>query len=79
MARGPKKTIEERIAAKQELIEALLTRIESEKRELEELFEEKRRKDLGAVSDMITDAGLSPEEAAEALQRYLEDRVVRAS
>ena len=79
MARGPKKTIEERIAAKQELIEALLTRIESEKRELEELFAEKRRKDLGAVSDMITDAGLSPEEAAEALQRYLEDRVVRAS
>jgi len=79
MARGPKKTVEERISAKQELIAALLTRIESEKKELEELYEEKRRRDLGTVSDMIADAGLSPEEAAEALQLYLERRVAQAS
>ena len=45
MARGQRKTIEEKISAKQELIQAMLIRIESEKRELEELFEEKRRKD----------------------------------
>lgn len=35
MARGQRKSIEEKIAAKEELIEALTTRLESEKRELE--------------------------------------------
>ena len=79
MARGPKKTVEEKIAAKQELIGALLVRIESEKKELEMLFEEKRQKDLGAVSEMIAEAGLSPQEAAEALQNYLEKRMASAS
>ena len=42
MARGQRKSIEEKIAAKEELIEALTTRLESEKRELEELCQEKR-------------------------------------
>ena len=37
MARGQRKTIEEKISAKQELIEALTTRMESEKRELNDL------------------------------------------
>ncbi len=79
MARGPKKSIEERITAKQELISALLTRIESEKKELEALYEEKRIKDLGTVNDLIEEAGLSPEEAAEALQQYLDSRMANAS
>ena len=64
MARGQRKTIEEKITAKQELIEALLTRVESEKRELEELYEEKKRKELEVVSDLIEETGLSPEEVA---------------
>ena len=34
MARGQRKTMEEKIAAKKELIEALMTRVESEKREI---------------------------------------------
>ena len=79
MARGPKKSIEERITAKQELISALLTRIESEKKELEALYEEKRIKDLGTVNDLIEEAGLSPEEAAEALQQYLDSRMANAA
>ncbi len=79
MARGPKKTVEERIAAKQELISALLTRIESEKKELEALYEEKRVKDLGTVNDLIVEAGLSAEEAREALQQYLDLRMANAS
>lgn len=72
MARGQRKTIEEKIAAKQELIEALATRVESEKRELEELYQEKRRKELEAVSDIIAESGLEPEKVAEILQQYLE-------
>lgn len=79
MARGPRKSIEEKITAKQELINSLLIRIESEKRELEALYEEKRLKDLEAVNELIEDAGLSPEEAAQALQQFIEGRVEAAS
>ena len=79
MARGQRKTIEEKITAKQELIEALMTRVESEKRELEELYQEKKSKELEAVSDIIEEAGLGPEEGAEVLQPYLESREAAAS
>ena len=74
MPRGQRKTIDEKITAKQELIEALMTRVESEQRELEELYQEKRRKELEAVSDLIEEAGLSPEEAASILQQYIDSR-----
>ncbi len=79
MARGQRKTLEEKIGAKQELIAALQTRMESEKRELDELYEEKRRKELEAVSDLIADAGLKPNEVAEVLQQYIDSRVANAS
>lgn len=74
MARGPRKTIEEKISAKQELIDALMTRVESEKRELEELYQEKKRTELEAVSDLIQDSGMKPEEVAAVLQQYLSER-----
>lgn len=79
MARGQRKTIEEKISAKQELIQAMLIRIESEKRELEELFEEKRRKELETVGDLITESGLSSEEVARLLKQYVEERTQCAS
>ena len=79
MARGQRKTMEEKIAAKKELIEALMTRVESEKRELEELYQEKKRKELEAGSDIIEEAGLEPEEVAAVLQQYLENREEAAS
>ena len=41
MPRGQRKSLEEKIQAKQELINALNIRIESEERELEELYEQK--------------------------------------
>ena len=53
MARGQRKSIEEKIAAKQELVDALMIRLESERRELDELFEEKKRKELEVVNDLI--------------------------
>ena len=46
MPRGQRKSLEEKIQAKQELINALNIRMESEQRELEELFEQKKRKEL---------------------------------
>lgn len=44
MPRGQRKSLEEKIQAKQELINALNIRMESEQRELEELFEQKQEK-----------------------------------
>ena len=79
MARGQRKTIEEKITAKEELIGALMTRVESEKKELEELYQEKRKKELEAVNDLITESGLEPEEVVEVLQQYLENRENAAS
>ena len=74
-----RKSLEEKIQAKQELINALNIRMESEQRELEELFEQKKRKELEAVSDIIEDAGLAPEEVTEVLQQYIESRRANAS
>ena len=79
MPRGQRKSLEEKIQAKQELINALNIRMESEQRELEELFEQKKRKELEAVSDIIEDAGLAPEEVTEVLQQYIESRRANAS
>ena len=79
MARGQRKPIEEKIAAKQELIDALMTRVESEKRELDELFQEKKRKELETVSELIADAGLQPDEVAEVLQEYMRAKAAVAS
>ena len=79
MARGQRKSIEEKIAAKREMIEALQARVEAEKRELEELYQEKRRRELETVSDIMEESGLGAEEVAEVLQEYLERRESAAS
>lgn len=79
MARGPKKTLEEKIAAKEELIDALMTRIESEKRELAALYQEKRNVQLESIGNMLEEWELSPQEAEEALRRYVDQREEAAS
>ena len=79
MARGQRKSIDEKIMAKQEMIQALMTRIESEKRELEELYQEKKKKELEAVNDLIVDSGLTPDEVAEMLKQYMNNRGAVAS
>lgn len=79
MARGQRRSVEEKIAAKQELIDALMVRVNSEKAELDALYEEKRLRDLETVSELIEEAGLSAEEAAEALQRYADARSAELS
>lgn len=71
MSRGPRKTIDEKINEKQAIINSLKTRIESEKRELEEMLQEKKLKDLEAVNDLIQKSGLSPKEAMEAIKQYV--------
>ena len=46
MARGPRKSLDDKIKEKKEIIEALKTRIKSEQAELDELLKEKQDKDL---------------------------------
>lgn len=74
MARGPRKTLEEKITAKEELIESLMTRIESEKQELAEMYREKRYNQLENIDNMLEEWALSPEEVEEALRRYVDQR-----
>ena len=79
MARGQKKTLDEKILAKEELISSLLTRIESEKRELAELYKAKREEELENISNLMEDCGITPEEAAQALKMYIENKEAYAS
>lgn len=74
MARGPRKTLDEKITAKEELIESLMTRIESEKQELAEMYQEKRNIQLENIDNMLEEWALSPQEAEEALRRYVDQR-----
>ena len=46
MARGQRRTIEEKIAEKEELIASLRTRLKSEQSELDALYKEKKNRDL---------------------------------
>ena len=73
-----RKTIEEKINAKRELIDALMVRVEAEKKELASLYAEKKKKEMEAVSELISDTGLQPEEVAEALQQYLDNKTAVA-
>lgn len=79
MARGQRKPLEEKIAEKEELIQALQVRLKSEQAELETMYQEKRLRDLEGLSDMIRTSGLDTSEVAEALAAYIELRDREAS
>lgn len=79
MARGQRKTIEEKIAAKKEIVDALQIRLESEKKELQALYTEKRNKELEEVNELIENSGLAPDEVANMLRNYIESREENAS
>lgn len=79
MARGQRKSLDEKINAKKEVIAALLTRVDSEKRELSELYEQKRLKDLETVGELMEDYGLAPDEIAKALEQFCESKKEAAS
>ena len=68
MARGVRKSIEEKIADKQEVIGALEERIRKEKEELQELLHEQRVARLESLEELIDDSNLSLEEVAEILR-----------
>ncbi|WP_289286076.1 hypothetical protein [Parablautia intestinalis] len=74
MARGQRKSIEDKIAEKEELINALIVRIEKENKELKALLSEQRQKEIEMLYDFIKKSCLSLNEATEVLQQYLSNK-----
>ncbi|MGN0376477.1 MAG: hypothetical protein ACI4ED_02470 [Suilimivivens sp.] len=70
MARGPKKTIEQKIEEKKNVIDSLEIRIEKEKEELQELLEEQKLMKLEEIGTIIENASLSIEEVERILSEY---------
>lgn len=79
MPRGQRKPLEEKIKEKQNLIESLNVRIKSEERELEELFEQRKKEELQMVSDLIENANLTSKEVTEALHQYIQSNKTKVS
>ena len=73
MARGQRKSIDEKIREKEELIGALKVRIQSEERELNDLITEKRNKEAEAITRMLAEAGISMEEAKNLIAQHVAD------
>lgn len=74
MARGQRKAIEARIQQKQEIINALETRIEHEREELEALIREQKLREVEALYNFIKTSNLDVYEATEALKNYVIER-----
>lgn len=72
MARGQRKTIEEKIEAKKEEIRLLKIRIGKEEDELEALMSEKKAKDIDLLYKFISEANLSAQEATGILEEHLQ-------
>jgi len=73
MARGVRKSIEEKIADKQEIIDALETRVLKEKEELQALINEQRISRLESLEELIDNANLSIAEVSEILRQHIGD------
>ena len=73
MARGQRRTIEEKIAEKEELIAALRTRLKSEQSELDALNREKKNRDLDSLNQLLESTGLDISEASDILQDYIQN------
>lgn len=71
MARGPRKSLDDKIREKCEIIEALKTRIKSEQSELDVMLKEKQDKEIAELGDILKDSQLTPEEAKKILCDYV--------
>lgn len=71
MARGQRKSIDEKIFQKEELIKSIEIRLDHERNELEALLDEKYLQEVKTLNDFLKTSGLSAQEATEVLQQYL--------
>lgn len=58
MARGAKKSLQEKIIQKEELIESLTTRIKKEREELNELIEQQKNEELNELRIVMQKSGM---------------------
>ncbi len=58
MARGVKKTLQEKIAQKEELIDVLSTRVKKERDELNELLEMQKMEELNELRMVVQKSGM---------------------
>lgn len=70
MARGQRKSIEEKIRQKQEVINGLEVRLEHEREELETLIGEQKMKEVETLYDFIQASDMDVNEATEVLKQY---------
>lgn len=73
MARGQRKSIEEKIAEKQELINSLNSRLEKETEELNSLLSEQKYQEIENLYELVKTSNLSVEDVAAILNGYLTD------
>ncbi len=71
MARGQRRSIEEKIQQKQDVIDSLEVRLEHEREELEALLSEQKQKEVETLYDFIKASDLDVEEATELLKKHL--------
>lgn len=58
MARGAKKSLQEKIKQKEELIDSLSTRLKKEREELDELLETQKMEELNELRIVVQKSGL---------------------
>ena len=74
MARGQRKTIEEKIIQKQEIIKNLSVRIESEQNELQALLSEQKQQEVEILYEFIKTSDMSVYEAIELLKNSFNEK-----
>ena len=74
MARGQRKTIEEKILQKQEIINNLSVRIESEQNELQALLNEQKQQEVEILYEFIKTSDMSVYEAIEVLKNSFNEK-----
>ena len=73
MARGQRKSIEEKIAEKQDLINSLNSRLEKETEELNSLLNEQKYQEIENLYELVKASNLSVEDVTAILNGYLTD------
>lgn len=68
MARGVKKSLQEKITQKEELIDALTSRIKKEREELNELLDMQKLEELNKLREAVEQSGIGISELIQAVR-----------
>lgn len=71
MSKGTRRTLSERITEKEQMIAAITMRLDSEKKELKELQDKKKKHDLENLNKIIEESGLGMQQISDILQMHI--------